>query len=534
MIPVDDSYVQKERNVLPNPGSLARRFAYAAFALWLLSLPFVGIALYGRDEGMRGLYILLIGWLSPLVMNFAWFANVFFIYAFLQILKGSSATKSSILACLIALDTFRLSRVLLDEGGGTAPVYGYGWGAVLWFLALNLIFIAAGIRIRELNVASKGKTSFGWLIKPFGILVLIFGLCTSLGLAAYDHIKGNNQERKKLAGLAFKRYAVCSMPDPQVKRTNVAFSGVLEFAPEKINGDIHSADLSVEKLLSWGIPVVRVFDYDYSLFLSGDSSLIVSTPAKGSPSAILSVEETKGKVSDIVLTLYDFANKKLVFKEKWREEIEHSYTYCPSYGWSGGWVQPRKLLSDALGLKEMQIDLYVNSDRNLKRYQATLMGELKSGETLNDILRKNRQEKSMGDMEAIQKANNLNCPDGVYVPAGYGGNASLLGLRGGRFNIGEQVFHGVSGAKSICTSDSVFLYSGARLGDGKLQLYIYRRSLPDFQPMWMRTVTLDVSLTKTNGSDLRLVSIDEDSGKLFFELIDDLSGLTGKFQAELE
>ena len=33
-------------------------------------------------------------------------------------------------------------------------------------------------------------------------------------------------------------------------------------------------------------------------------------------------------------------------------------------GESGGWVQPGKLLSDALGLKEMQIDLYVNSDRS--------------------------------------------------------------------------------------------------------------------------------------------------------------------------
>ena len=140
----------------------------------------------------------------------------------------------------------------------------------------------------------------------------------------------------------------------------------------------------------------------------------------------------------------------------------------------------------------------------------------------------------MGDVDVIRKANNLNCPDDVYVPTGYDGNASLLGLRGGRFNVGEQVFHGVAGARSICANDSVYLYSGARLGDGRLQLYIYRRSLPDFQQMWVRTLTLDISLTKANGNDLRIVSIDEDAGGLFFELIDDSSGSTGKFQVELE
>ena len=26
--------------------------------------------------------------------------------------------------------------MLTDEGGGTAPVYGYGWGVVLWLAAI--------------------------------------------------------------------------------------------------------------------------------------------------------------------------------------------------------------------------------------------------------------------------------------------------------------------------------------------------------------------------------------------------------------
>lgn len=525
MIPVDDSYVQHELNVRHSPGGLASRLAYAAFALWLLSLPLVGIARYAVEGGMRGYEILLTGWLSPLVLNFAWYANVFFLYAFVQIIKGRLATKSALLACILSIDTFRYADIPSLGGGGGDMVYGYGWGAILWFLAMSVILIAAGIRFRESHSEASGKFSVGMLLKPVGILTLLIVICASLGWAAYDHIKANTHERKKLAGLAFKRHSVCSIPEPQVKSATKTFSGVLEFVPPSNDAHGYSiSDINVKTLLDWGVPVVRAFGYDYTLFSSGERVLMTSSPASGEPSAILTVNERKGKFSEIDITLYDYSKKQLVFDGKWHEEIQNSRQFCPSYQPFSNSASPRKLLTMALGLTDRPGETGSAFDANLHEVKTRQIGDLYSGVALNDLLK----NKSVAEYTKIYRdINYLNCKDKLNF-------SDQVGAPRSRFQIGEKSYYEVPGDKAVCVNDDIYLYGFARRNESVVLLYIYRRSFPDFQQIWKRTLLIEGALASVSVNDLRVIQIDDNSEAFLIDVIDDASGKVGRFEAVLE
>lgn len=525
MIPVDDSYVQHELNVRHSPGGLASRLAYAAFALWLLSLPLVGIARYAVEGGMRGYDILLTGWLSPFVLNFAWYANVFFLYAFVQILKGRLATKSALLACILSIDTFRYSHVLLNENGTTDSVYGYGWGAILWFLAMSVILISAGIRFRESRSKASGKFSVGMLLKPVGILTLLIVVCASLGWAAYDHIKANTHERKKLAGLAFKRHSVCSIPEPQVKSASKTFSGVLEFVPP--SNDAHSYGISginVKTLLDWGVPVVRAFGYDYSLFSSGERVLMSSSPASGDPTVILTVNESRGKFSGINITLYDYSKKRLIFDGKWHSEIQSERYFCPSYRTRNSDDYPKKLLTMALGISDYPRETDGTLPASMNEIKTLQIGELYSGFSRNDLLKNNVASEHY---KAYREINYLNCQGKFNF-------SSQLGTPAAQFQIGEKRYYGVPGDKAVCVNDDIYLYGFDRRNESVVLLYIYRRSFPDFQQIWKRTLLIEGALASASVNDLRIVQIDDNSEAFLIDVIDDASGKVGRFEAVLE
>jgi len=105
----------------------------------VFSLPLTGIVLYSRHEHLKGYDILLNGWAAALYhLNFAWFANVCFLYCARRVPLGwPLPVKSAVVAALLSLDTFGLSSVTMDEGGATTLVYAYGWGAFLWFLGIK-------------------------------------------------------------------------------------------------------------------------------------------------------------------------------------------------------------------------------------------------------------------------------------------------------------------------------------------------------------------------------------------------------------
>ena len=531
MTRVDDRALARELKYPSNSGVFSRRLAYTAFFLWLLSLPFVGIAEYGRDGGMRGISILLVGWFSPLYVNFAWFANLFFIYAFSRILEGRTATKSSVLASLIALDTFRLSSIRPIVGDDVNPVYGYGWGVILWLMALSIMLISAGARSHELRVASKGKYSLSELLKPVGILLFFGVLCISSTLALHDRIKGNDEERQKLSGLAFKRHKVCSVPETQVRQVKRHFSGVLEFAvADKENGTV--SGLGVEELLSWGVPVVRASNSNYSLLPFGDSNLIVARPADNNPSAVLTVKDGIWKSGEIDLTLYDLQERRLLFEKKWRREVGGEYAYyCPSYGVGAAGKQPQQLVAEALELKKGRVHVLGVPAFEWKKTQAKLVAGFEPLVASDNSM---AQKSLNGNVEISSKHSSVNCPDGIRFLENGPQNDIELGLRKAPFVIGNQRYYGIPWLKSMCLDDSVYFYSSARGFDNQKLLHIHRRNLPDFKQIWTKTLVIEGVFPNTNDDSIRVVSLKEDSSRLLIDLIDDLSGVSGRFQAELE
>jgi len=335
---------------------------------WCASLAMTGIALYSKQQRLLGVEILSMGWLSPLVLNFAWFSNLFILYAFFRLLKGKSATKSSIIAVILSLDTFRFNLYMLNEGGATTPVYGYGWGAVFWFISIALLLVAAGsIQIQD-KQKEESISNNVWL-KPLGLFLFILIVSLSAYFSVNDRVIANSYERERLTGLAFKRGKVCSSPEPSVTEPILNFDGPLEVVIEKNAVHAKYPFSRVEDLLRWGIPIVRVGSYDYSSSstvksygIGGTGNINKSTmrekllpiKAVGEPAAILYVTEGRtpdGYTSSISAKLIESSTKRMVFNHTWTREdlpINHNY-YCPDYhSFPSLNKQPRLLLLEAL------------------------------------------------------------------------------------------------------------------------------------------------------------------------------------------
>jgi hypothetical protein len=277
-------------------------------------------------------------------------------------------------------------------------------------------------------------------------------------------------------------------------------------------------------LLDWGVPVVRAFGYDYSLFPSGERVLMTSSPASGEPSAILTVNERKGKFSEIDITLYDYSKKQLVFDGKWHEEIQNSRQFCPSYQPFSNSASPRQLLTMALGLTDRPRETGGTLDASLHEMKTRPIGELHSGVTRNDVLK----NKSVAEHTKFYRdINYLNCQDKLNF-------SDQVGAPRSRFQIGEKSYYEVPGDKAVCVNDDIYLYGFARRNESVVLLYIYRRSFPDFQQIWKRTLLIEGALASASVNDLRVIQIDDNSEAFLIDVIDDASGKVGRFEAVLE
>jgi hypothetical protein len=299
--------------------------------------------LYSGQRHLSGFEILAIGWLSPLVLNFAWFANIFFLYGIFRLLSGGVPIKSAILAALLSFDTFRLSKILLDEGGGTSPVYGYGWGAVLWFASVFVMLTAVGTRQRETNELHD-------YTQPFGLFLLMITLGTASYFAIHDRMVANDAEAQRLTKIAFKRGKVCSTPEPVVTIPIRNLSGPVEVVIEKNTLHANYPFAQIKDLSKWGIPTIRIGNTDYHSYESiAPNGLIYSVPATGEPAAILFVKEPY--LGTINVKLVEVSTNRTVFDQTWeRESHPNANYYCPDYhSFPSANEQPRKLLMQALG-----------------------------------------------------------------------------------------------------------------------------------------------------------------------------------------
>lgn len=330
----------------------------AALILWMSSLFLTGIASYSTENSFSGLGILAMGWLSPLAFNFAWFANLFFWWSAVEVFSGRVPLKASLLALLLSLDTIRFTEIVLNESGGSTPVFGYGWGAVLWFVAIVLMLAAVGARRRELGTKRD-------VLQPFALALAVLTIAIVGYLALHDRAVANSDEAERLTNIAFKRGKICAAPDPAVENPIKRLSGPLEILFPKERRESMYPFEDVERLLNWGIPTVRFNNVDYSLVGADSSSPCIggkeckTWKRKSSdelPAAKLYV--TKVYQKSIGAKLIETESGRVVFDQTWiREDYQlNTDIYCPAYnGFPSEADQPRRLLTQALGLRGTEV-----------------------------------------------------------------------------------------------------------------------------------------------------------------------------------
>ncbi|MDO8342952.1 MAG: hypothetical protein Q7T48_07125 [Cellvibrio sp.] len=328
----------------------ARQITLLALGLWIFSLFFSGLVLYYEQQHISGFEILLTGWLSPLDGNFSWYANIFFLLCVFYLFIGRTPKICALIAALLSLDTFRYSMLTMNEGGHSTPIYGYGWGAIIWLISICAIFIAIDLKQNELKKATgeqKGNKIF--LIIGFILLVSVVGL--SIYHAHNDRVIANKSETKRLQTIAFKRGAVCSVEGPFVYQPLVNFSGTLEVVvDEKVSHAAYPFS-EIEQLLSWGIPKIRVGSVDYFYESSGGVHEVSSVQSYKRPDVTLYVNEIH--LQSIRAVLVENTKTRVIFDQVWTWENHQVNTryFCPEYfSYPKSDQQPRKLLMQALGL----------------------------------------------------------------------------------------------------------------------------------------------------------------------------------------
>lgn len=118
----------------------------------------------GKPQEFSGLWLLGIGFLGPLLGQFAWYANVSNVAAVGALLMRNYRTSIgfSILTLLLSCDTFAWFKqeVYLDEGGvNRCLLQSFGLGSFFWLLSLLAPLIIAVASVRSQSAAREKSSS---------------------------------------------------------------------------------------------------------------------------------------------------------------------------------------------------------------------------------------------------------------------------------------------------------------------------------------------------------------------------------------
>ena len=490
-----------------------------SLGLWLASLPFTGLVLYADQRELRGFEILAMGWLGLLTLNFAWLANPIFLLILSRISAQRKSVGMAAMGLLLAFDTVRLSRMLLNEGGGASSVYGYGWGAVLWFAAMCLGLAAAGtLEIeRESEVDARGvhgnANSDSIAARFAGLALAILAIGVAGVLSYWDRSHANQAELLRLHGLAFKRGAVCAAPEPKAQYQVDISNGVVEVIVE--NGALSAYPFNGPKqLLAWGLPRVRFDDRDYYLEQLDGNLSTVSDAASATPVAQLFV--SSGRVDDrsqITAKLVAVGLNLVVFSQTWQAETKSGDRFCPEFSsFPGADIQPRKLVMEAVGggkiTPKSLPSVAPAKASEISRVTASIVGIKESAGRPIPTGRggwiDNRPEGSLG------WRNNRDCPKDVGWSGASVKHVSARLDTGWPFRIGEKAYYLGSRDEynALCQGQFVYL-STTSARDGKNFINIEKRSLADFRLAWRAIVVIDKQITPYPRNRLKLSHVAE-------------------------
>lgn len=517
--------------MLPRPS--ARILALVALALWAASLTQIAIVIYFDQRQFSGMEILTLGWLGPLALNIAWYANPLFLYTALRMFGDRPAFTSIILATLLSLDAWLYSSHLLNEGGSKSLIYGYGWGYVLWLTSFTVLMSAVGTRWLELRASGIAVRGSRPALRPIGFLLTAATLLTTGVNSIRDHSIANAAESERLAGLAFKRRSVCvaetimefaplSRPDNPIELRFVDPSGFIRWHPFP----------EPKQLLEWGVPAVRFDGRDYRYTEGLAPGVVQSRTAEGPASGLLSIS-----VKQLELTwqhpvteaphvvharLEETTTGRVVFDQTWIQE-EDTQRYCPDYSsYAKQEEQPRALILHAVGKQ------FVQSDQNPpKAPQAAdnfVTGSLsrESNAIGNIVLGPPASEHTNSVLFVADpaEAGVSNCPSQIRWQQ-YQDESLMGSLQPVRpLIVGELAFFPDRRLQFSAYCDGEFVYLNSDHVEIEAHyLTVEKRRINNFQLQWTGIVKIDSSLLPEPKQRIELYSVSEEPEQPFKMLV---------------
>lgn len=492
----------------------SRKLALISFLFWFASLWNVALVSY-TGETLTGLPIVLLGFMAG---NLAWFANPLLIFLLLLLITGSKSKKTIIILILIIL--LACNTVLLDTfysasgGGGSSALFGYGTGFVLWLISIMLAFIAVGIQYQEFD--EKGQNQIGLIVQYTGVLLLLAVIFGTFFLNIQDKKYANNQEKERLAAVVFKKGSVCS---EEIRVNSIPLVGVLEVIHPMYKGFREPRNPaymfnSPEKLLYWGIPLVKMRGMDYSLLQQPKETLLIATASKEESS--FQLEISKYTTNDIRIVLKQ-KNEIILFDQTWKNLYKKSYQeeiFCPDLKINANENEnPRKMIFEALQIKNVPVareKKFHTTNVEARIYDEKAV-ELDTNKTTDEYLFAN----SFYD----------NCPDNVYAISGKEPtidgqmfdrpvyiDGTYYFTRTNDFNM--RGFRGYS-----CSKNYLYLYSDAHWGNsGNNTFDIQKRSIKDFTLISSMKIHYPKGTHLSN--DATILSAYEENNNTFIELYD--------------
>lgn len=332
-----------------------RLLAGLALVLWCASLALPGLVFHeGKDRILWGWQILLSGWLGLLMANPAWYANIFFFRVVFSTLAGGIPKKAALISVALALSAFFVQTIPVNEAGVERYVFGFGWGCMLWIVAVLLSAVAVGMLERE----KTGSRS--WLSLYSGLLAVCIVATTAL--AIYGRAMGNEMEKTRLAGAAFKRGKVCSVEVP-VPAKRIKADKPIELIASRFRYDGRTNIYDAYPfnhliyVLDWGVPIVRSGDFDYAFEEINGETVLTAKPAAGEISAkITAMKQLEDTGSSYLVEMTDIDGAKVFSYSADREGGKQggSAQYCPDYdSFPSIDDQPRKLVMSALDIDDL-------------------------------------------------------------------------------------------------------------------------------------------------------------------------------------
>jgi len=143
-----NSVAQNYKIDMSSPPSLVRTLSlillYSGIAFFIISLFFN--AFFTNSDDIRGIWVLLTGWLGFIIFQFAWYANPLSLLAILLMKQRPViALLLSVLAAIIASETFIFNEIPAASGDEKIYIkeFGlgvYGWYASHWLVLYSMVF----------------------------------------------------------------------------------------------------------------------------------------------------------------------------------------------------------------------------------------------------------------------------------------------------------------------------------------------------------------------------------------------------------